>query len=198
MALLTLDWSDPLADAADATKEDLGSLWVFGVVIDARMTGSRRFIHRVPAPGARSIEVTVEPIGGLATAGLIALWSRWRGGGGHWVFYGDVAAKALDSLVAQRLPAANLRDLQLGVEQDIADRVRRGWTGLGPLADDHLAVAHRLLTLDGPVVEPIDLRLSRYNGERMLHASLRYGRTTTVDLHTPRAAVATPSVIAGR
>ena len=186
MALLTLDWSDPLADAANATEEDLGSLWVFGVVIDARMTESQRVHPPGAAPGARSIEATVEPIGGLATAGLIALWSRWRGGCGHWVFHGDLAAAALDALVAQRLPAANLRDLQLGVEQDIADTVRRGWTGLGPLADDHLAVAHRLLTLDGPVAEPIDLRLSRYGGDRMLHASLRYGRTPTVDLPTPR------------
>jgi hypothetical protein len=198
MALLTFDWSDPLADAADAPKRDLGSLWVFGVVIDAQTTRSQRFLRRVPAPGARSFETTVEPIGGLATAGLIALWSRWRGGCGHWVFHGDVAATALDALVAQRLPAANLRDLQLGVEQDIADTVRRGWTGLGPLADDHLAIAHRLVTLDGPVAEPIDLRLSRYGGDRMLHATLRYGRTPTVGLHTPRAAVATPSAVAVR
>lgn len=198
MALLTLDWSDPLADAADTTKEDLGSLWVFAVVIDARMTGSTRFIHRVPAPGARSIEVPVEPIGGLATAGLIALWSHWRGDCGHWVFHGDVAAAALDALVAQRLPATNLRDLQLGVEQDIADTVRRGWAGLGPLADDHLAVDHRLLTVDGPVAEPIDLRLSRHSGVRTLHVSLRYSRTRTVDPHALRAGVATPSALAAR
>ena len=63
-------------------------------------------------------------------------------------------------------------------EQDIADTVRRGWSGLGPLAEDHLAVAHRLLTLDGPVAEPIDLRLARYGGVRLLHATLRYGRPT--------------------
>ena len=98
--------------------------------------------------------------------------------------HGDVAAAALDALVAQRLPAANLRDLQLGVEQDIADTVRRGWSGLGPLADDHLAIAHRLLTLDGPVAEPIDLRLSRHGGDRVLHATLRYGRTPIVGLPT--------------
>jgi len=196
MAFLTFDWSDPLADAADATEEDLGSLWVFGVVIDARTRGSQRFTRRVPAPGARSIEAIVEPIGGLATAGLIAVWSRCPGGRGQWVFYGDVAAAALDALVAQRLPAANLRDLQLGVEQDIADTVRRGWTGLGPLADDHLAVAQRLLTLAGPVVEPIDLRLSRHSGVRTLHASLRYGRTPTVGPHAPTATVASASAVA--
>jgi len=198
MTLLTLDWSDPLADASEPAERDLGSLWVFGVVIDARTTRSQRFLHRGPAPGARCMEATVEPIGGLATAGVIALWSRWRGSWGHWALYGDVAAAALDALVAQRLPAANLRDLQLGVEQDLADTVRRGWAGLGPLADDHLAIAHRLFTLDGPVSEPIDLRLSRHGGDRMLHATLRHGRTATVDLPTPRAAVATPAVVGGR
>ena len=197
MPLLTIDWSDPLADAADATERDLGSLWVFAVVIDARTIGTRRFVQRVPAPGARSIEADVEPIRGLATAGLIALWSRWRGTCGNWVFHGDIAATALDALVAQRLPAANRRDLQLGVEQDITDTVRRGWSGLGPLGEDHLAVAHRLLTLDGPVAEPIDLRLVRSGGDRMLHATLRYGRPAP-GLDARGADVAEPSAVAVR
>jgi hypothetical protein len=197
MPLLTIDWSDPLADAADATRSDLGSLWVFAVVIDARTTRSQRFVHRVPSPGARSIEATVEPSDGLATAGLIALWSRWRGSIGHWVFHGDIAATALDALVARRLPAANVRDLQLGVEQDIADTVRRGWSGLGPLADDHLAVAHRLLTLDGPVAEPIDLRLPRHGGDRQLHATLRFG-SPTLGHDAPGAAVGVPSAVGAR
>ena len=196
MTHLAIDWSDPLAEAPDATERGLGSLWVFAVVIDARTTRTGRFVQRVPDPGARSVEADVEPIGGLATAGLIALWSRWRGSCGQWVFEGDTAAAALDELVAQRLPASNVRDLQLGVEQDIADTVRRGWSGLGPLADDHLAVAHRLLTLDGPVAEPIDLRLSRYAGDRPLHATLRYGRPT-VDLRSPSVADASTPATAG-
>jgi hypothetical protein len=192
MTLLTIDWSDPLADAGGGTERDLGSLWVFAIVIDARTTRCQRFVHRVPAPAARSIDAAVEPIGGLATAGLLALWSRWRGSRGHWVLHGEVAASALDALVARRLPASNLRDLQLGVEQDISDTVRRGWSGLGPLADDPLALDHRLLTLDGPVTEPIDLRLARTGGDRMLHATLRHGRPTPRIDTPPAATVATP------
>lgn len=176
MTRLDIRWSDPLADAPTTTERDLGSLWVFAVVVDARTTRSRRFAHRVPAPGSRSVDVAVEPVDGLATVGLVALWSSWRGSCGDWVFHGDVAATGLDALVAERVPAASHRDLQLGVEQDLTDRVRRGWSGLGPLAEDHLAVAHRLLTLDGPTAEPFDLRLPRYRGDRLLHATLRYGR----------------------
>jgi hypothetical protein len=197
MTHLTIDWSDPLADAAPATERDLGSLWVFAVVVDARTTRSRRFVQLVPAPRGRTLRTVVEPVGGLATAGMIALWSRWRGGAGDWALHGDVAATALDALVAQRLPATSHRDLQLGLEQDIADTVRRGWSGLGPLAEDHLAVAHRLLTLDGPLAEPIDLRLARYGGVRLLHATLRYGRPTP-RLEATEPAQAEPATVGAR
>ena len=77
------------------------------------------------------------------------------------------------------------------------EALRRGWTGLGPLADDHLAVAHRLLTLDGPGAEPIDLRLSRYGGDRTLHATLRYGRPT-FGTQVLGAAAATPTPVLAR
>ena len=197
MTHLTIDWSDPLADAPAATQRDIGSLWVVAVVLDGRTTRSQRFVHRVPTPEVRCIEATVEPARGLATAGLIALWSRWRGGRGQWVLHGDVAATALDRLVARRPPASNLRDLQLGVEQDIADTVRRGWSGLGPLADHHVAVAHRLLTLDGPVAEPIDLRLPRHGGDRTVHATLRYGRPLA-RREAPEPAVSAPLAGAAR
>jgi hypothetical protein len=75
--------------------------------------------------------------------------------------------------------------------------VRRGWSGLGPIAEDHLAVAHRLLTLDGPVAEPIDLRLARHGGVRLLHATLRYGRPTPrIDAAGP--AQVEPAVVGAR
>jgi hypothetical protein len=197
MTLLTIDWSDPVADAAAGTERDIGSLWVFAIVIDARTTRSQRFVHRMQVPAARSIEAAVEPIGGLATAGVLALWSRWRGSCGHWVLHGEIAASALDALVARRLPASNLRDLHLGVEQDISDTVRRGWSGLGPLAEDPLALDHRLVTLDGPVTEPVDLRLPRHGGDRMVHATLRHGRPIP-RIDTPRAAVAMPAAAGAR
>jgi hypothetical protein len=197
MTHLTIDWSDPLADAGLATGRSLGSLWVFAVVVDARTSRTGRFVQPVPAPGARTLETVVEPVGGVATAGMIALWSRWRGSCGDWALQADVAATALDALVAQRLPATNHRDLQLGLEQDIADTVRRGWSGLGPLAEDHLAVAHRLLTLDGPGAEPIDLRLARYGGDRLLHATLRYGRSTP-RLDVPAPAPPEPAAAGAR
>jgi hypothetical protein len=56
----------------------------------------------------------------------------------------------------------------------VTDTVHRGWTGLGPLADRHLATAHRLFTLDGPVTEPLDLRLASRTGEQHLEGTLRY------------------------
>ena len=107
------------------------------------------------------------------------------------VLHGEIAASALDALVARRLPASNHRDLQLGVEQDISDTVRRGWSGLGPLAEDPLALDHRLVTLDGPVTEPIDLRLARHAGDRMLHATLRHARPTP-RIETAAAPIAVP------
>jgi hypothetical protein len=122
------------------------------------------------------MEAQVEPIDGLATAGLVAVWSRWEGDAGRWATYGAVAAAALSRLVARRTSASNLRDLQLGVEQDFADTVRRGWNGLGLLADHHLVASRRLLTLDGPMEQPLDLRLALTEGDVVLPARLRYRR----------------------
>lgn len=185
MTLLTMDWFNPLADADGGAVGGWGSLWVFGVVVDASAMGSRRFVRRTGSPRDRSIEAPVEPIDGLATAGLVAVWSRWEGDAGAWAAYGAVAAAALSRLVARRTPAPNLRDLQLGVEQDFADTVRRGWNGLGPLADHHLVASHRLLTLDSPMEQPFDLRLALAAGEVVLPATLRYPRPAALDAREP-------------
>jgi hypothetical protein len=208
MALLTMDWFNPLAGAgASARDRDVGrpgSLWVFGVVVDARTMRSGRFVHATPSPRGRSIEATVEPIDGLTTAGLVAVWSRWEGDPGKWAAYGSVAARTLDRLVAGRTTAANLRDLQLGVEQDIADSVRRGWDGLGLVAEHHLVAAHRLVTVDGPMEQAVDLRLALTAGEVVVPATLRYPRRPAlVDVRdrapsSARTPTPTPTPVAGR
>jgi hypothetical protein len=200
MALLTMTWSDPLADAAGDAADTGGSLWMFGLVVDARTTGSGRFVHGARSPRHRSMEASVEPIDGLATAGLVAVWSRWEGDPGRWAAYGAVAAATLSRLVARRTTAANLRDLQLGVEQDIADTVRRGWNGLGLVADHHLVASHRLLTVDSPMEQPVDLRLALTGGDLVVPATLRYSvRPVVIDVRaSARSSSRTPTSVAGR
>jgi hypothetical protein len=200
MALLKMDWFNPLADAGGGAVGSGGSLWVFGLVVDATTMGSGRFVHSARSPRDRSIEAPVQPIGGLATAGLVAVWSRWEGDPGKWAAHGAVAAATLSRLVARRTTAANLRDLQLGVEQDIADTVRRGWNGLGPVADEHLVAAHRLLTVDGPMEQPVDLRLALTAGEVVVPATLRYPQwPAPLDVRYPaRSSAHIPTPVAGR
>lgn len=200
MALLTMDWFNPLADAGGHAVGGGGSLWVFGLVVDATTMGSGRFVDSARRPRDRSIEVPVEPIDGLAAAGLLAVWSRWEGDPGKWAAHGAVAAATLSRLVARRTTAANLRDVQLGVEQDIADTVRRGWDGLGLVADHHLVAAHRLLIIDSPMEQPADLRLALTAGEVVVPATLRYlHRPAVVDVREPaQSSARTPTPVAGR
>jgi len=201
MALLTMDWFIPLADSnGGAAGISEGSLWLFGLVIDATTLRSGRFVHPARSPLDRSMEIPIEPIDGLATAGLVAVWSRWEGDPGRWAANGAVAAATLNRLVARRTTAANLRDLQLGVEQDIADTVRRGWNGLGPVADDHLVAAHRLLTVDGPMEQPVDLRLALTAGDVVVPATVRFPHwPEPLDVRYPAPSSARiPIPVAGR
>lgn len=182
MGLLTIDWFDLAPSTGEPPGARATAAWLFGIVIDARTVASRRFVRRADRGGERRIEAVVEPVDGVVTAGVVALLCDWtgRGGAGEAAAYGSVAAAALDRLVDQRLPADNARDLQLWVEQDVADTVRRGWSGLGPLADRYLATAQRLLILDGAVDERLDLRFSTPRGGHRLTGTLRHA--TEVDL----------------
>jgi hypothetical protein len=88
----------------------------------------------------------------------------------------------------------------LGVEQDIADTVRRGWNGLGLVADHHLVASHRLLTVDSPMEQPVDLRLALTGGDLVVPATLRYSvRPVVIDVRaSARSSSRTPTSVAGR
>jgi hypothetical protein len=190
MGLLTIDWFDPAPVGGEPPGSRDAAVWLFGIVIDARSVASRRFVRRADHARHRRIEAVVEPIAGVATAGVVAVLCDWAGcgGAGEAAAYGSVAAAALDRLVDQRLPSSNPRDLQLWLEQDIADTVRRGWSGLGPLADRYVATAHRLLTLDGPVDERLDLRFATPWGDHRMTGTLRH--SSVVDVTDPVPSVA--------
>jgi hypothetical protein len=173
MGLLTIEWLDPLADTRGAGQPPDVASWLAGIVVDARSTATRRFVRR--SVDRRTIRATVEPVGGLATVGVVALLHR---GPAADPAAGSDAAAALDRLIDRRLraagDAANARDLQLWLEQDIGDTIRHGWPGLGRLADRHLATAQRLVTADGCLDEPLDLRFSTPGGTVRVDGTLRY------------------------
>jgi hypothetical protein len=70
--------------------------------------------------------------------------------------------------------ARAMRDLRLRVEQDVTDSLRDGWTAFGLVPDHPLGTAQCLLTLDGPVDQPLDLRLGARSGHYRLRGTLRY------------------------
>jgi hypothetical protein len=149
---LTVTWSEPGGPAG---------LWVFGVVVDARALGARRFVVGCPCDGAPDIDVPVVPLAGLAVAGMVAVEPDGGGLAAARVACAGTA-RVLDRLVEGRVAAvalprpADVRDLGLRIEQDVRDARRPG--------------AACLLTLDGPTERAVDLAV----GVRRAWGTLRY------------------------
>ena len=154
-------------------------LWVLGVVVDAATTVSGRYV--VPGrPGpVVAVEAPVAPIAGCAVAGaLVVAWD----GPGPGAAVRHAAAVAVDEVVQERVWLAdlarptpgNLRDLCLGIDQDVHDTLTTGWFAARRAGDGHVATVSCVLTLDGPVDQPLDLRFRRRSVDHDLRAMLRY------------------------
>ena len=183
MAQLRVDWTGLTAHGTHDPDGDRPHLWVFGVVVDAATIGSGRYVLRRRPPSDIDLDTPVTPISGLVAAGVVVVvWATARVGDATVAGAYDAAADALDDLVGERVAAADLagpgasamRDLRLRVEQDVTDSLRDGWTAFGLVPDHPLGTAQCLLTLDGPVDQPLDLRFGARSGHQRLRGTLRY------------------------
>lgn len=183
MAQLTVDWTGLTAQDTHDPDRDRPHLWVFGILVDAATIGSGRYVLRRRPPSGIDLDTPVTPVSGLVAAGVVVVaWPPARTGDPTALFAYDAAADALDALVGERVAAADLvglgagamRDLRLRVEQDVTDSLRDGWTAFALVPDRPLGSAQCLLTLDGPVDQALELRLTARSGHHRLRGTLRY------------------------
>jgi hypothetical protein len=183
MAQLRVDWNWVPNDGTQDVAGDRPHLWVFGLLVDAATITSRRYVLRRGPRSNLDLAAPVTPIAGLVAAGVVVVaWATARAGASTAAGAYDGTADALDGLVAARVAAADLagrgggamRDLRLGVEQDLTDSLRDGWSAFAPVPDRPIGTAQCLLTLDGPVDEALDLRLTARSGHLRLQGTLRY------------------------
>jgi hypothetical protein len=183
MAQLTVDWTGLTAHDTHDPDPDRPHLWVFGVLVDAATIGSGRYVLRRRPRSGIDLDTPVTPISGLVAAGVVVVaWATARAGDATAAGAYDAAADALDQLVGERVAAADLagpgagamRDLRLRVEQDVTDSLCDGWTAFALVPDHLLGTAQCLLTLDGPVDQALDLRLTARSGHHRLRGTLRY------------------------
>jgi hypothetical protein len=181
MAQLRVDWTGLTAHDTHDLDGDRPRLWVFGVLVDAATIRSGRYVLRRRPRSGIDLDTPVTPISGLVAAGVVVVaWPTARPADATAAGAYDAAADALDELVGERVAAADLagpgagamRDLRLRVEQDITNSLRDGWTAFAP--DHPLGTAQCLLTLDGPVDQALDLRLTARSGHHRLRGTLRY------------------------
>ena len=64
--------------------------------------------------------------------------------------------------------------LCLGIDQDVHDTLTTGWFAARRAGDGHVATVSCVLTLAGPVDQPLDLRFRRRSVDHDLRAMLRY------------------------
>jgi hypothetical protein len=183
MAQLRVDWTGLTARHTHDLDGDRPHLWVFGVVVDAATIGSGRYVLRRRPQSGVDLDAPVTPMSGLVAAGVVVVaWATARAGGATAAGAYDSAADALDELVGARVATADLsgpgagamRDLCLRVEQDVSDSLRDGWTAFALVPDHPLGTAQCLVTLDGPVDQALDLRLTTRSGHHRLRGMLRY------------------------
>jgi hypothetical protein len=144
MAQLTIDWT---------TGHEQG-ISVCGIVVDSRSV--RSGAYALAASNGDGIVAEVVPMAGFAVAGVVVTPPD------------EAAAETIDDLVRDLVAVTDLlapsartmRDLDLRIEQDLADRLGDGRA--------------RIVTLDGPVDHALDLHFTKRSTDYRLRGTLRY------------------------